>query len=171
MSRLKNLLIAGVLVFLTVLSADATGETKNDFEGVIQVDGLSCPFCAYGLEKKLKAVSWIEAPKIYVDDGKVEFRIRKSEPIDLDALNNAVKRGGFTANGIKFKATGSIEKSESEIILLLKDGKTGFLLDENKKREALLKELNSEPREVQVEGIPRKSNGKLFLTIEKYRLL
>jgi len=66
----------------------------------IQVDGLSCPFCAYGLEKHLKKVAGVEGVDINMKDGQAVVRLKPDVQVDDAALRAAVKKAGFTARGI-----------------------------------------------------------------------
>ena len=50
----------------------------------VQVDGLSCPFCAYGLEKKLIKIKGAKDVLISVDDAYATFNVpKKNQPDNL----------------------------------------------------------------------------------------
>ena len=65
------------------------------------VDGLSCPFCAYGLEKNLKKVTGVERVDIDMKTGKATAFLKPDANIDDSVLREAVKKAGFTARDIK----------------------------------------------------------------------
>lgn len=71
----------------------------------VNVHGLSCPFCAYGLEKKLKTINGIDNLKILVDKGLVTFTL-PAAPADTasraQTIQKIVKDAGFTPQGIVF---------------------------------------------------------------------
>lgn len=68
---------------------------------VLVVDGLSCPVCAYGLERRLLEVPAVDTLVVRVSDGTVLIRTRSGEsPSDLK-LGEAVKRAGFTLREIR----------------------------------------------------------------------
>jgi len=73
----------------------ATGQTAT-----IAVDGLSCPFCAYGLEKNLKKVNGIESVKIDMKSGHATVALKQGAQVDDQVLRQAVKKAGFTAREI-----------------------------------------------------------------------
>ena len=73
-------------------------ETKIE----VRVDGLSCPFCAYGLEKKLKKIDGIKDLKIDIKNGLVTFSLKEGKSVDEKTLVKIVKDAGFTAKEIKF---------------------------------------------------------------------
>jgi len=70
----------------------------------IQVDGLACPFCAYGLEKKLKKMPGIQELNISIKGGYVTFSLSQKDEHTEEQLRQLVKEAGFTARGITFSA-------------------------------------------------------------------
>ena len=71
----------------------------------IEIKGLSCPFCAYGLEKKLKEVEGATDIKIDVKEGIAIFTVIKKEQPNKKQLRQVVKDAGFTAGEITFSTT------------------------------------------------------------------
>jgi copper chaperone CopZ len=66
----------------------------------LRVDGMSCPFCAYGLEKRLKAIESVDEVLIRVSDGLVQIRAKENSRITDDELRKAVDRAGFSLREI-----------------------------------------------------------------------
>lgn len=86
-------------------------ETKDKFE--VQVDGLGCPFCAYGLEKKFKEFKGIDDVKIDIETGNFSFTYPSSKELTMDAVENQVVKAGYTPITSKIsRADGTIESSE-----------------------------------------------------------
>jgi len=98
MRILRLLLITGMLLAVPVISAQA--QDAGEQFATIQVDGLSCPFCAYGLEKHLKKVAGVEGVEINMKNGKAIVRLKPDAQVGDAALKTAVKKAGFTARGI-----------------------------------------------------------------------
>ena len=94
-----------VMVVMAVVSLTA-GSAMAQTKYVIGVDGLSCPFCAYGLEKKLRKVKDVESVNIDLNEGEVVVIAKAGATIKEEALRRAVKEAGFTVS--------SLEKVESE---------------------------------------------------------
>ena len=67
---------------------------------VVEVKGLSCPYCAYGLEKQFKETPGVTDIKINVDLGLLSFTLSNSA-LNEKQINKLVKRAGFTAGEIK----------------------------------------------------------------------
>lgn len=68
----------------------------------VKVDGLSCPFCAYGLEKKIKKIDGIENLKIDVEKGMMTFTVAKEKTVSEDEIKKKVKDAGFTPREITY---------------------------------------------------------------------
>lgn len=62
----------------------------------LHVDGLSCPFCAYGLEKKLGAVDGVQRLETNIKDGTVTVIMKDGMPLDEASARKAVKAAGFS---------------------------------------------------------------------------
>ncbi len=98
MRILRLLLMTGLLLAAPVTSVFA--QDASEPSATIRVDGLSCPFCAYGLEKHLKKIAGVEGVEINMKSGKAIVRLKPDVQVDDAALKTAVKKAGFTARGI-----------------------------------------------------------------------
>ncbi len=68
-----------------------------------RVDGLACPFCAYGLEKKLKKLEGLKDIKILINEGKVTLSFKEGASINREDIEKAVEEGGFTPRSIDIR--------------------------------------------------------------------
>jgi len=68
----------------------------------VRVDGLSCPFCAYGLEKKLLKIDGVKAVEISVDEGEALLTLVKDAEINEESIRKEIKKAGFTPREIVF---------------------------------------------------------------------
>ncbi len=86
----------------------------------LRVDGLACPFCAYGLEKKVAKLEGYKADTytVKINEGVVSFDWRRDKPLDLDAIERAVDKAGFTLRGVTGRFTGTLENGDDEQHLL-----------------------------------------------------
>lgn len=66
----------------------------------MRVDGMSCPFCAYGLEKRIMEIEAVDAVLIRISDGLVQIRAKETMSVDDGALRDAVDRAGFSLKEI-----------------------------------------------------------------------
>lgn len=85
----------------SLFSQDISTESDRIFIK-IEVKGLACPYCAYGLEKDLKKVKGIDFIEIDLKEGLVYT----STPISLkpskEKLAKVVEDSGFTTGEIEF---------------------------------------------------------------------
>ncbi len=90
----------------TNLNATAVLEDTTTYVYVkIEVKGLSCPFCAYGLEKKLKEIEGTTDVEIDIKEGLAMFRIAKDKQPEKEQLRKAVKDAGFTPEAVTISTT------------------------------------------------------------------
>jgi len=101
----------GLLAFA---KADAQSHKDKDlFE--VQVDGLGCPFCAYGLEKKFKEFKGIKNISINIETGDFSFNYPTAKKLTMNAMIAQVKKAGYTPNLAKItRANGSIETNAKD---------------------------------------------------------
>ena len=87
----------------------------------LRVDGLACPFCAYGLEKKVAKLEGYTANTytVKINEGVVSFDWRRDKPLDLKAVETAVDKAGFTLRGVTGRFAGTLEKREDQYVLRL----------------------------------------------------
>lgn len=93
--KLKIILLSCLWV---VSALPSVAESRS---AVIHVDGLTCPFCAYGVEKKIREVPGVKSVTIRMRTGEVEVGYKDGVTPDPDALRNAVIRAGFTPREIR----------------------------------------------------------------------
>ncbi len=62
----------------------------------LKVNGMVCPFCAYGLEKRLEEIASIDAVLIRISDGLVQIRTKEDQELTDEVLADAVKKSGFS---------------------------------------------------------------------------
>jgi len=115
MTRLHFILAATLLLIPTSsLRADDTAiaaKARSDGGQVtVAIDGLGCPFCVFGLEKKLKKVTGVKAVTIELKTGIAVLALEPGVPVGTketrealaEALKEAVKKAGFTAKKVTF---------------------------------------------------------------------
>ncbi len=84
---------AVALLGLLALPAWA-GEASNVYG--LRVDGLACPFCAYGVEKKVGGLDGVEKVEIDIDGGRVAVTMAEGFTLDEAAAKRAVDQAGFS---------------------------------------------------------------------------
>ncbi len=89
-----NKLIITIFSFF-LLSLSANGQQAKD-QYTIQVDGLGCPFCAYGLEKKFKEFKHIDDVKINMENGMFTFTYPDDHALSVEQVEKQVEAAGYT---------------------------------------------------------------------------
>jgi mercuric ion binding protein len=62
----------------------------------MRVDGLACPYCAYGIEKKLKEIEGVEKIDVDLDKGLVTVNVRENVELTEPQMTQLFKDAGFT---------------------------------------------------------------------------
>jgi len=97
----KSIIILLVVFSFSISAASAQEGTKLSGTVNVEVNGLSCPFCAYGLEKNLKSIPNIEKISIDVEEAFVTLIIKEGQFVFEKDIKKKVKDAGFTAGDIK----------------------------------------------------------------------
>ncbi len=97
-----TIFLAGLFVFVPGMPAPKDVFASAQ-EVSIRVDGLACPFCAYGLEKKLKKLKGMENLKISINEGKVTLNIKDGFSVSKEDIEKVVEEAGFTPRSIDIK--------------------------------------------------------------------
>lgn len=67
----------------------------------IGVAGLACPFCAYGIEKKLNALEGVQSVETHIKEGVVVVTTTEGTILDEAIVRKAVEATGFTMDGFE----------------------------------------------------------------------
>ncbi len=81
----------GAVMCLGIATALAAGPIYR-----VHVDGLACPFCAYGIEKKLGEIDGVERVETDIAAGAVTVIMGEGVRLDEAAAARAVREAGFS---------------------------------------------------------------------------
>ncbi|TCK17857.1 mercuric ion binding protein [Thiogranum longum] len=90
MKIIRHSIAALTLLFLIPI-AQASGPSY-----ALQVDGLACPFCAYGIEKKLSSIEGVDDIQVDIKKGEVIVIMTEGVPLAEGLAREKVKDAGFT---------------------------------------------------------------------------
>ena len=62
----------------------------------LRIDGLACPFCAYGIEKELNRTAGVAAIDIDINNGTVTVTMNEGATMTEAKADRIVKDAGFT---------------------------------------------------------------------------
>jgi len=88
------------------LLAQQTSPPDSAQQIIVRVDGASCPFCAFGLEKRLGHLEGVANVRIEMKAGKAIVTLREGATVSEQALRQAVEEAGFTPREISFPPSG-----------------------------------------------------------------
>ena len=83
-----SLLLSTLMFSMTVVAAD------NHY--VLGVDGLACPFCAFGIEKRLNKIDGVTDIEVDLADSVVRVTLQEDKTLTEEQARQAVKEAGFT---------------------------------------------------------------------------
>ena len=106
-SKITTLLVTPFFIALALLPQISWAEPT---ELEVKVDGLACPFCAYGMEKQLKKVEGVEELKILIDEGRAILKLREGAPLDVSEIKDVIKKQGFTPRKATLSLSGSLSR-------------------------------------------------------------
>lgn len=103
--KLKPTWLLNSTIALSLLLG-AAGAAAAETAYRLQVAGLSCPFCAYGLEKRLSKLDGVRGIEVDLAGGAVEVRMAEGARLDEATARKAVKEAGFSLDGFQPVAPG-----------------------------------------------------------------
>lgn len=66
----------------------------------LNVDGMVCSLCAYGVERRLKKIEHVEGVRVELDSGLVVLTLRLGTAVSDSVLAAEVRRAGFALRGV-----------------------------------------------------------------------
>ncbi|MCF6337478.1 MAG: heavy-metal-associated domain-containing protein [Gammaproteobacteria bacterium] len=97
-SLTKTLLFFTAITLLWSSSGFSAGTQYN-----MRVDGLACPFCAYGIEKKFTKTEGVDSVDIDLQKGLVIVKTREGKTFKEEKLKEIINDSGFTMKSVTEK--------------------------------------------------------------------
>lgn len=96
------------LIFGGVFALVSASGLAQVSQATVAVDGMSCPFCAYGVEKRLARVPGVDSVEVTMAEGAARLTAAQGASIDVSRIRQAVRQAGFTAGAIEVVAVGRV---------------------------------------------------------------
>ena len=109
MSKIIVRTLWGIVMWSIPLTVSAAPQIYE-----LTVDGLACPFCAYGIEKQLTALEGVESIEVEIDEGLVVVTMGEGATLDRADMDQAVMDAGFTLRKVKQVRIDSGGKEKSD---------------------------------------------------------
>lgn len=95
--------LAALILGAALLGAPGSGVRAAEWPAdayVLQVDGLACPYCGYGVEKQFSKQDGVERTDIDMDNGVVVVSVAPGTHFSDSELEQIVYDAGFELGGI-----------------------------------------------------------------------
>jgi len=101
MTRKRPGLLTAVMPIALIAAAIATTALAAGPSYRLEVAGLACPFCAYGIEKQLGRIDGVARLETDIRDGAVIVTMRDGQTLERSQAEQAVDRTGFMLGGFE----------------------------------------------------------------------
>jgi len=102
LKRMLTLTLAVGAIHVSATSLAAQGEPREPPPDiVVEVRGLSCPFCAYGIEKKFDERPAVDAVEVAMEEDEVRLWLKPGAELTDAAVRRTVDEAGFTPGEIR----------------------------------------------------------------------
>jgi len=89
-----NKIPALAVILVTLIAPLAVNAAATRYQ--LEVDGLACPFCAYGIEKKLSSIDGVLDIKVDIEKGQVIVVMEDGSTLSETLADEMVSKAGFS---------------------------------------------------------------------------
>ena len=132
--------LLGVLLGVLVLGVSFAARAEV-LGAELLVSGMSCPFCAFGIEKKLRALEGVRDVTVFLDDGRIELAFSPENAARAADIDAAVKKAGFELSGLRVEVRGTLASDDGTPVLEAAEKVQFRLLDAKTQRPISRDEL------------------------------
>jgi len=121
----RRLLVLMAVGAATVAHAEETPQQLIVPPGqvIVQVKGVVCSFCAYGTEKNLAKLTFLDHSQfgdgvlmdIYAN--RITLALAPDAPLDLRGIYQAIKKGGYDPQMIYLRLSGTVTRQADRYVL------------------------------------------------------
>lgn len=126
--RTRLRLIPTTFIMLTSLWGIPETANAQIVQATTSIEGLTCPFCSFGAQKRLKKVGGVKDVKVDVNLGLATLFAGQGQSIDVQQIPDAVKKAGFVPDDIRVVAIGMVQDNSGQLYLQLRGQEQGLLL-------------------------------------------
>ncbi len=131
--------LIGILAVL-LLAGGAPRAWTEVTEVELHIDGLSCPFCVFNIEKPLKKIGAAGSLQTNYKKGVVRMGVKRGQSVDLAQFRQAVADTGFSLRAIRLTAIGTVAHWEGHLVMEARGTGQRFLLFKEEGGSALTPE-------------------------------
>ncbi|MFB6262454.1 MAG: heavy-metal-associated domain-containing protein [Bradymonadaceae bacterium] len=108
-SHVRRLLSAALFLVGLLFAGPALAQIDQYTVGV---DGMACPFCAYGIEKKLKALEGVSSLEIHIEKGTVDVSVGEGKTVTPDDIQTAIQEAGFELRDLEIRGKATLTDAD-----------------------------------------------------------
>lgn len=109
--------ITGILAVFVLALFHSRVYAQNEcqtYDVVVEINGMVCPFCSYGLEKSLNKMKEIKQADVSLLDGVAKLILEENQKATKEQITKAVTDAGYeTGKFIKVPGEASVDPSET----------------------------------------------------------
>lgn len=122
----RSIAAAALAVLLATPPASAQVETMS-----VSVKGLACPFCVYGVERKLGELPEVARVETDLKKGLATLSLEEGRWPSIPSVEKAVRKVGFTPGPISLVVVGPLAVEERTARIRTPEGDTFLLVGED----------------------------------------
>jgi copper chaperone CopZ len=108
-TKIRHSHLFGFIIFLLTIgySTSLYAQTDNEQERIyvkIEIKGMACPYCAFGMEKELKQVAGVDKVEIELKKGLAYISTPLSQKPTMKSLEKIITDSGFTVGKIEYSS-------------------------------------------------------------------
>lgn len=88
--------VRSLAVAMTAAVLCAAAALADDTHYLVQVDGLNCPFCVYGIEKQLRKLDGVESVETELALGQIAVEVADGVTLSEETVREIIRDSGFT---------------------------------------------------------------------------
>jgi len=115
------------LLCILIISLSTLSSRAQFSKATLQATGLTCAMCSNAINKALQKVPFVLSVRSDIKNSAFNIVFKESEPVDIDALKDAVEDAGFSVGSLKLVGTFKDLKIEKDEHVKLGDNNFHFL--------------------------------------------
>ena len=147
-----------VLIIIAFLSATSAHAAISSL--TVTVEGMACPFCAFGVEKRINKVKGVNSVNVDMRTGQALVTAEPDASIHYRDIPQAIRDAGFTPGEMRITSSGHVGKDKSNrMIFSLEEFPLTLIIDNNELQSRLETAIKS--------GRPMMLTGPVFFNKDK----
>lgn len=103
--RIAVAFVLALLAFGVAAAPHAQATATPTKKAVITVQGMQCPFCAYGIKKHLAKLPGAKKVEVELAKNEAIVTFARDATVDDAQIERAVRKAGFTLGKIEWRST------------------------------------------------------------------